>query len=406
MNTDLGHPLRITWLAPDDRGGGVISVVQACCRQATQAGLDTTLLLLLAPTGHAAEFGGSRVESLNGKAPYADAPAQLVEWLKQNRQDVLVLNGCEEADVAIPYVPAETRVVYAVHDTASRYFEAAVRHEARLDAIVAVSETVAERLRERLNDPGKLHVLMNGTLFPAALEAVLASPREDDLVFLGGDNPVKGAYDVLALWTSLQAIGFKGKLHWFGHIGKPFQSQIHRLPGFERIESHGRQLRQKVFDVAGRSKALLMLSRVEPFGMVTVECMGMGCIPVAWDIATGTKEIVGDGEGLFAPLGDYEALARAVLKAIDIQPARFAAIAARIRRDFSEEAMWARYQALMADLSARPPATRPLAGQPPPPYRPPTRLFQLLPSGLKAWIRMALGKSPRLGFAFRDLRGR
>jgi len=356
--------------------------------------------------GHASEFGGLRVISLGAKPPYADAPSLLVGWLRQNPQDILVLNGCEQADVALPYIPAQTRVIYVVHDSADRYFQAATRHEALLDAIVAVSETVAARVRHPLKGSPKLHVILNGTVFPVSLDEAIAAPRQNDLVFVGGDNPMKGASDVITLWTSLQRAGFKGRLHWFGRLGEAFCARIAQLPAAEQIVVYGQQPRQQIFDVAVRAKALLMLSRAEPFGMVTVECMGMGCLPVAWDIATGTKEIVGDGEGIFVPLGDYAALARGAHEALRRHASSFAAAAARMRRDFGEEAMWSRYQALFDTLAASPPALRPQAGRTPPAYRPPLRVYQLLPAGLRARIRTIVGKSPRLGYVLRDFRGR
>jgi glycosyltransferase involved in cell wall biosynthesis len=398
--------LHITWLCPDDKGGGVVSVAQSCCRQAALAGHEVTLLLALAPTGHAAEFGGVTVASLQSTVPYADIPARLVAWLAANPQDILVLNGCEQADAAIPYLPATTRVTYGVHDTAERYFAPALKHEAHLDAIVAVSETVAARFRHRLKRPDKLTVIHNGTVFPIPLAETLATSRANDLVFVGGDNPVKGALDVMALWPSLVAAGFGGSLHWFGHVGPELQAQIRQLPHNDRILIHGRQQRRAIFEAASRAKVVLMLSRVEPFGMVTVECMGMGCLAVAWDIATGTKEIVRDGEGLFVPLGDTGALAPAVLEAIAHHPQQFAGMTRRIRQDFGEAAMWSGYDAMITTTMQSGRAKRPLAGQTPPPYRPPLRLFQLLPASVRATLRTAVGKSARLGYALRDFRGR
>src|SRR5467141_1548277 len=152
----LSEMRRITWLVPDDRGGGIVSVAQACCWQAQLAGHNVTLLVMASPTGHAAELGGLRVECLEAKAPYADAPQRIVDWLRHNPQDIVVLNGCGAADTAIPYIPAGTRVVYAVHDTAPRYFKAALVHEAAIDAVAAVSETVASRFGHRLREAKKL----------------------------------------------------------------------------------------------------------------------------------------------------------------------------------------------------------------------------------------------------------
>lgn len=406
MTIETIKPLRVTWLVPDDRGGGVVSVAHACCCRAALAGRDATLLLVLPATGHVAKSGGFQLESLDAKQPYADVPARLIDWLAQDPQDVLVLNGCEQADVAIPYLPQSTHVLYVVHDTADRYFAAALRHEAELDAIVAVSQTVADRFRHRLRDPAKLHVVLNGTVFPEPVDVVSASERTDDMVFLGGDNPVKGAFDVLALWNPLLERGFKGRLHWFGSMDSAFRASIGKLPAAERIVIHGRRPRSAIFEIATRAKVMLMLSRVEPFGMATIECMGMGCLPVAWDIPTGTKEIVSGGDGAFARLGNFDALANCVLRSLDQHVSRFAASSERIRTEFSAGAMWSRYEAVFDKLLQLAPAPRPRAGQRPPPYRRPVRFYQWLPSGLRSRIGALVGRWPRLGYIFRDFRGR
>jgi len=403
---EIRRPLRITWLAPDDGGGGVVSVAQSCCRQAAAAGHDVTLLLALPQVGHAAEFGGLRIDSLKAQPPYSSIPSRLIDWLGHNPQDVLVLNGCEQADVAIPHIPGSTRVVYAVHDTAPRYFNEALRLEAQIDGVFAVSDAVAGRFRERLRNPGKLFVVRNGTYFPTPLGDALAASRANDIIFLGGDNPSKGAFDAVAVWPLLLRHGFAGRLHWFGTIDDRMGARIRALPAADRILVHGRQPRQAIFECAGASKAILMLSRVEPFGMVTVECMGMGCLAVAWDIDTGTREIVSDGEGLLAPLGDYDALARAVMTSLAMHADHHTATAVRIRRDFGEEAMWSRYACAFDRVLEAAPAIRQFAGTAPPPWRRRIRFYQWVPSGLRGAIRRLVGRSPRLGYALRDLRGR
>jgi glycosyltransferase involved in cell wall biosynthesis len=291
-----------------------------------------------------------------------------------------------------------------VHDTAARYFEAAIRHEAALDAIVAVSETVAARFRHRLQQPDKLFVIHNGTVFPLACEA---TQRADDLIFLGGDKHIKGATDVLALWPHLLSQGFAGELHWFGSVGQPLGERISALPQADRIVLHGRVARRRIFEIAGSSKALLMLSRVEPFGMATVECMGMGCGVVSWDINTGTKEIVlAPEEGRFVPLGDYPALATATMAMLDLGSAQRQKMAQRVRRQFSAEAMWVRYADMLERVMSGARVHRADPRREPPGYKPPRRLFQMLPKSVRVHIREMVGRSAKLGYILRDFRGR
>ena len=400
----MRNRIHATWLAPDDHGGGVIAVVAGCCRAATAAGDIATLLLMLPPTGRGAEFGGVTVDTLGFRPPGGDAPTRLIDWLQRNPQDVVLLNGCVEVESAIPFIPRTTRSVYVVHDTAPRYFEAAIRHEAALDAIVAVSETVAARFRHRLADPAKLTVIHNGSIFPVPLDAVAAARRDDDLLFLGGDRATKGAADVVALWPHLRAAGFAGRLHWFGSVNPRLRARIVELG--EGIVLHGHAPRAAVFEAALGARVLLMPSRDEPFGMATIECMGMGCSVAAWSVPAGTREVTGPRDAAFAPLGDLPAFARATLQMLALPDDDRIAMAERVRLQFDEGAMWSRYDALLSSLMRRPPALRPHAGAEPPPYRPPVRLFQRVPGPLRSAIREAVGRSPTLSYALRDMRGR
>ena len=367
--------MNICWLIPDDRGGGVASVALSCVRQAQASRHEATLLLVLPSTGWLDKEDQKDffLDSLGLEPPAKDAPAAILQWLKANPQDFLVLNGCEQADVVIPYLPSTVRPVYVVHDTARRYWEPALRHEAVLDAIVAVSQTVAKQFNKRLQNPSKLRVIYNGSRFAPLPKSVTG--RASDMLVCCGDNPTKGAYDALRLWRRLAQRGFKGDLHWFGRMEPHFERRVRTLPENNRIHLYGRRSRSEVFAKAMRCRVLLMLSRVEPFGMTTIEAMSMGCVPVAWDIDTGTREIVNhDVNGFFAPLGDTVALSDTVLRAIDAQPKLGPAAMKRARSDFDEKTMWRDYAKLFTELKLRPLSLRPCAGQAPP-LRPEKPIF-------------------------------
>jgi glycosyltransferase involved in cell wall biosynthesis len=360
--------------------------------------------MALAPSGHVDEYvDGFDVDSLNVEAESPEGPERLVAWLQDHPQDALVVNKCGEAEPALPYIPERTKCVYAVHDTAPMYWEAAVEYEAQLDGIVAVSDAVARQFRSQLEAPERLHVVHNGTMMPSMPEG---NERENDVLFLGGSHPLKGRDDVLEVWRALVQRGFDGRLHWYGRIDDRTKRRISALPAAERVKSHGRVPRSDIFDRAARSKVLLMLSRDEAFGMATVEAMGMGCLPVAWDIETGTKEIVDGGEtGFFAPLGDSDAVARRVIEGCRKHDELASNTMQVARGRFSEEAMWARYAELLESLDTQSPVSRPKAGGTPPPYDPPTRYFQLLPDGLRTRIRSLIGRFPRLERRLRNWKG-
>jgi glycosyltransferase involved in cell wall biosynthesis len=396
--------MKLCWLIPNDRTGGVSSVALSACRQAACCGHEITLLTVISPTEAIEPDCRFKNASLNLDRPARETPSALLQWLTQNPQDILFVNGCEQADAAIPYLPTTLKCVYIVHDTAPRYWLTAIREEDNLEAIVAVSETVACQFRHRLKSPEKLSVIFNGCIFPDRPKS--SESRPDDLIFLGGDKPIKGSFDVLELWQQLTQQNFMGKLHWFGEINAKFRAKIDRLPHFDRIHLYDRAPHELIFKTAASAKALLMLSRVEPFGMATIEAMSMGCVPVAWDIDTGTREIVTPNQsGLFAPLGNIAALADRVLQACQNYETLGSAALERSRSHFDATTMWRGYESLIEHLAQCPPPTRSLAGQPPQPYQSPQRRFQQIPAPLRTAIREFVGQHPRLGYWVRDLRG-
>lgn len=396
--------MKLCWLIADDKGGGIVSVALSCARQAAVSGHMATILLLTRSTGWLGRepLGGVHLHSLECEPNASESPGRIIEWLELNPQQYLFINGVGEFDDAIGYVSQNTRVIYVVHDTAWRYWRSAVRSEQCLDAVVAVSEVVAAEFRRRLAQPDKLRVLWNGSYFPPAPEYYTG--RKSDLLFCGGDNPRKGAGDVMRLWRRLVAEGFDGSLHWFGSLNSDFRANIQRLPSADRIHLYGRCSREQIFSRALECRAFLMLSRVEPFGMVTVEAMSMGCVPVAWDIATGTKEIV-PGLGGFATLGDFTALAEVVSEALRMQPNLGALMSEHARSYFSEPAMWTRYAEAISIWQQTDIARRPNSGRRPPPYRSHFRLLQLIPRTWRDFLRNLLAATPRLGYLVRDKRG-
>ncbi len=396
--------MKLCWLIPDDRGGGIVSVAISCCQQAQKAGHQATLLLALSPTGWIGTNHNFEIKTLGLTEPALLIPISLWEWLAENPQDVLFLNGCGQADAAIAYLPSHVKCVYVVHDTAPRYWQTALAEEANLEAVVAVSQTVSSKFKHLMQQPEKLAVILNGSVFPDL--PTPSNSRNDDLVFLGGDKPIKGSNDVLQLWRQLTKLEFNGKLHWFGAISSKFHQKILQLPNSNQICLHGRVTLDKIFSTAADAKVLLMLSRVEPFGMSTIEAMSMGCVPVAWDIDTGTKEIVSANEtGLFAPLGNVKILANQVMLACDRYANFQGAVIEQARSRFNQTVMWQGYEALIDQVYDLEPIERSKSGQQPMAYQPPRRRFQLLPPSIRSAIREFVGCSPRLGYWLRDLRG-
>ncbi|TWU25794.1 glycosyltransferase family 4 protein [Bythopirellula polymerisocia] len=392
---------RLCWLVPGERAGGIIWVADSCCRQSAAEGYEVTLLTMEPLSTRTRQTANYSVNCLNVISPYTDTPKIFLDWVTQNRPDVLFINGCDTMDDCIPYLPPEVRCVYVVHDTMSFYWKRAVKYEKSLDAIVAVSNATASRFRGRLKHPERLHVIQNGTVFPP--RRTLDSPSHGkDLVFLGGSDSRKGAYDLVHLWPILVESGYSGRLHWYGQMAEDIKLRIATLPASDQIMTYGHVPRTEVLLRLESSSVLLMLSRAEACSIALLEGMSMGCVPVAWDINdTGTKEIVKDGHRFLAPLGDYNALAKQTLLALEHHDAVTEGIATHARTEFAESRMWRDYGIIINQIVTQPLAIRPCEGQSPPDYEFPIRTSQLIPRRLWKFLKPRIAKSPRLYYFLR-----
>jgi glycosyltransferase involved in cell wall biosynthesis len=106
----------------------------------------------------------------------------------------------------------------------------------------------------------------------------------------------------------------------------------------DRVRFAGRLDDEGVAARLRESHVLAVPSRYEPFGMVYLEAMGFGCVPVA-TTAGGAGEFVRDGEsGVLVPPDDPRAIA-AALRDLDDRD-RLARMGAAARRDYEARPGW------------------------------------------------------------------
>ena len=100
------------------------------------------------------------------------------------------------------------------------------------------------------------------------------------------------------------------------------------------------RLRGHTDDPAGvlaAADVLLLTSRSEAFGLVLLEAMAAGCLPIAYDVAYGPADLIRSGEnGWLVPDGDIDALTEALRTASELAPAARAAMRTNARRTAAE----------------------------------------------------------------------
>jgi starch synthase len=189
----------------------------------------------------------------------------------------------------------------------------------RAAAVIATSHWAADSLRRRHPDcPAPVHVLPNPVLLDH-FDAKWAGRRRargraggmPRLLFVGGDFPRKGGFELLEVWRT-GAFQERAVLE----IVTDWDIPLPLPPGVvlsRGVQPHSAEWRAR-WEAAD---AFVMPTRNEAFGLVYQEAAAAG-LPAIGTRHNAVPEIVIDGEtGILVPIGDRPALAAAMHALID-----------------------------------------------------------------------------------------
>lgn len=399
---------RIASIVPSLTAGGIGPV----CRYAAEGiakltDWQVTLLCLHDPAGDSADAAGRlRVVHLGLEGNCARL---FLQWLKANPQDLLITSDVSRIEPAFPFIPPATRHVVQIHDSGRRYRIVAVRHAPWIDGVTCVAHHIEVPLRrglEAVGFHGLIRTVHNGASFPP----LKPRPHHDSplrLLFLGRLDGLKGIFDLPLLLRRLKRLGVPVMLNLVGGENEALRRQFDRRGVPENVRWLGRVPHDQGYEIAAESDIFLMPSRKEPFGMVTIEAMSMGCVPIAYDVPSGSAEIIEQGKsGLLVPLGNIRAWAEHIRK-LHHDRQRLAELSvgaiARARHHFNADVMAQNLAGFLRDVlvqAERHPARREMGLPPvtPATYLRPAQGYQRLPPGLREWIRNCVCAHPRLSY--------
>ncbi len=321
--------MRVGMICPYSLGvwGGVQAQVLGLARQMRSAGVRVQVLAPcdgLPPEPWVTPLGNSMPYAQNGSiAPIApDAAAQLrtLAACWDERFDVLHLHeplapGPTMTALLVKPVPLVGTFHAAGSIASYRWGRPVVRRMAgRLDLRVAVSAEAAGLARHSLG--GRYDILFNGI----DVEAFASPPPEHEIetdgptvFFLGRHEPRKG---LEVLLDSLSRLPPDIRI-WVGSDG-PDTERLRSLHDDDRIEWLGRMPEhEKIARLRAADVFCVPALGGESFGIVLLEAMAAGTPVVASDLEA-FRLVARDGrDATLFPTGDADALAKALLAAID-----------------------------------------------------------------------------------------
>lgn len=398
--------IRVASVIPSYTAGGVGTV----CRYAAEGmsrrtSLEVTLLSLHDPEGEAFDANcGLRLVSLGLND---DCPRAFLDWLAANPQDLVITSDVSRIETAFPYLPAITRHIVQIHDSGRRYRAVAFRHHAWIDGVTCVGLHIEEPLRAGLGKAsydGLLRTIHNGAYFPPLTPRLpFSGPLR--LLFMGRVEALKGVFDFVPILCELKRRGVPVSLNLVGGENRALRREFQRKGVEDMVIWSGQQPHARCYDIAAESDIFMITSRKESFGMATIEAMSMGCVPIAYDIPSGSTEIIEhDKNGWLVPLGDYKAWA-ATIEMLHLDRKRLAALSVgaidRARSHFNADLMAENLAGFVNEVLLHTESHPAQRRQGLPPATSATDLRQnwgyyRLPEGLRIWIRNKICSYPRL----------
>ena len=365
-------PERIAIFVPSFKGGGAEHNVLHFARGFIQRGVAVDAVVGSARGPYRDNLPKQvRLIDLKAWKTSTSLPA-LLQYLRRERPAVLMSTLVDADTVAliakriIREIPLVVRVANAFSATlANAGFKYRMKLEVwkRLlplaDAVVAISFGVKADLQESIPSIPSVETIYNPLVWPdigeQAAEPVEHPWFEDGqppvILCAGRLEPVKGHEVALrALAEILKSRRVRLVVLGEGPLLGELQALAKRLKIADSVDFAG--FRPNPFAYMAKAAALVLASRHEGLGNVLIQALACGTPIVSTDCPFGPREIMEDGKwGHLVPVGDWQALARAILETLDHPPAPELLIARASRYD-AEASIDAHLRLLSAQCSS------------------------------------------------------
>ncbi|MCZ8375669.1 MAG: glycosyltransferase [Beijerinckiaceae bacterium] len=221
---------------------------------------------------------------------------------------------------------------------------------------IAVSDGLRDELVRRYHaSPSRTVRIYNPVYSPVgwpAVEAADLASRPPRILFVGRMHPDKDLPTLLRAFAKVSTPGAMLELVGDGPV-RPELERLSAALGIADRLSFAGYLKDPA-DAYRRSRVLALTSRLESFGNVVAEALAHG-LPVVSTAAAGPAEILGHGEfGALVPIGDHEAMARALDAALSGsgEPAARQARASLFSIEAATDAYLATAEDILRDVSA------------------------------------------------------
>lgn len=240
-------------------------------------------------------------------------------FLARSRYDVVILNHARHAQMSLAMLPDSVIAIPIVHNDSPGIYDVACANSAAWNVLVGVSPKLCREAQRRLGGD-RIRCIGYGVDIPSwdSVQRKRSQVRTFRLLFAG--RLVNAQKGVLLLPEVLEHVinsGIEVELHVVGEgvDGEQLRKDFRRKSLLNRVHFHGVKPPEEVYETLLSSDALLMPSHYEGLGIIMLEAMACGCVPILSRLDGITNTVVKDGHsGFLVPPGDAPGFARAVVE--------------------------------------------------------------------------------------------
>lgn len=175
------------------------------------------------------------------------------------------------------------------------------------------SKAVAQKY-EQFITPSKLKVVYQAVFAPNGLTVTQPAPDHFRCIIVGAIAEGKRQEDAIRAIACLVQTGIRAELYIVGNGDSHYQQYLQAIVTENNLEKYVTFIGyvENAFPYMQSANVVLVCSRCEAFGRVTIEGMRVGK-PVVGAKSGGTQELIQDGfNGFLYPVGDHKELAQKI----------------------------------------------------------------------------------------------
>lgn len=272
--------------------------------------------------------------------------------------DIILTNNCALMQYAIPLIDPKIKTISVLHSDDSRFYAIGALFPQRIFRWIAPTVGLATRFQSYIDRRfyEKIRVIPHGInrtrFFPKQIQK---DDSAHQILFVGFLGESKGADLLPDIFQRVATVVPESFLTIIGDgpLKAHLDAEFRKRGLQKRVLMRGVASADETAKIMRASHILLLPTNLEGFGMVIVESMMCGVVPVVSRLTGITDQLVHDGEtGLLVPPHDIEGFVEAVMR-IHRNSELFRAMSAKAQKVaadmYSVGMMIDRYEALFSE---------------------------------------------------------